>query len=154
MTSLIKRLNREELVMGGAFGAILTLVAGLSAWPAIPACSILWALGGTYNKAFRRFGVPAVVLVALWPPAPGNCVAAAIVCLALHVGYGVPSAQPPDPGSTLAQWLGRIVLARHLDWSVRMAYGALCGIGFWSLGLWWPPVALAVLFPIVEEFVP
>lgn len=98
-------LNRQELWLG--FLATITLYFKIGLWviPLAILCSILWALGGAYEKIIRRLGVPvAVCLVSfmlyksylIWFSMPfGYAI--------LTIGDGYPDSS--DKGS----WLGRQV---------------------------------------------
>lgn len=99
-------LNKEELFVGAFYGLLFAPVLG---WLAVPLgiwTSFAWALGGTYNKAWRRFGcslVPAILISAQhgWH----HLFSFPMAWAALSIGYGIPSQYPPDDGSVM----GRIV---------------------------------------------
>ena len=57
----------------------------------VPLCSMLFALGGTTNKAWRRYILPVVLYIGLLLLSCGLFKALAscgLLCLALHLGYG------------------------------------------------------------------
>lgn len=127
------KLNKEELLMGALVGFAYLSVIKWWALLAMPVCAVLWALGGTVNKAYRRFGVAFVMgLVAGWAmrsPYAGAMVAFA-TGVVMAIGYGVPTWQPPDKGS----WLGRFFFQKAgqnpvlTDIYVRATVGALFGL--------------------------
>lgn len=106
-----KALNREEIAVGFCVGLSSAVKIGWWAIPVALSSAYLWAAGGAKGddggkKAYRRIGVPAVWVVVVaaithdqwiltaWLPAHGVC----------RIGYGIPTTQPPDPGS----FLGRV----------------------------------------------
>jgi hypothetical protein len=102
-----KEFAPQELLLGACANSILIwIVPGDIAVPAIACSSVLWMLGGTFNKAIRRFGVP--VVCALSVGAHGWYLAAPVIgVIWLYQGDGFPDHRPTtaDAGS----WLGRFV---------------------------------------------
>lgn len=100
-------LNRNEFVIGMAFGILMTFVIG--PWSILLAqfTGLLWALGGAgYGRAFRFFGVPLLTFFfTIFHSQFYACIISSLICGAtLSVGYGIPSTQPPDNGSTLGRF--------------------------------------------------
>lgn len=101
------KLNKNELIVGGAFGLAHILFIGFWAIALAPVTALLWALGGAGHKWARRFAMPAIVAVA-WLIVRFNVLEAiaggsAAVGL-LSIGYGIPSFQPLDAGSGLGRF--------------------------------------------------
>lgn len=56
----------------------------------IPLCGVLFAVGGTYNKAWRRFGIPlltALVLFLCGVMSSKIAIVCGLLCGYLHLGY-------------------------------------------------------------------
>ncbi len=97
--------------MGLFFGLFLavhnlwiTLLSGLI-------CGILWALSGAgYSKLFRRLGCPFVLLLGhvLFYKSFIPFVSLLPIFGVLSLGYGIPSTQPPDEGSTLGRFFYKL----------------------------------------------
>ena len=103
-------MNFEEGALGAIFGLSLAFFIGwLALIPAV-ACGFLWAYGGSgAGKAWRRVGVPlvalaAIVLARLPVDLFQALVMTGIALAVLTLGYGTPSTQPPDEGSTLGKF--------------------------------------------------
>lgn len=105
------KLNTQEFEIG--FVAAITSIFAIGWLWGIPlalSCSLLWALGGTFNKAIRRFGVPALILLDV-----GHFngyktvyfVGMAVGILILHLGDGFPDHRPETASS--GSFLGRLV---------------------------------------------
>ena len=97
----------QEFIIG--FLAPVALIAKLSLIQLAPVCiisSLLWALGGTFKTALRRFLLPFVPLLFMHP-AWATLLAPVIGIAVLHIGDGFPDHRPTtaDEGS----WLGRQV---------------------------------------------
>lgn len=110
------KLNKEEMALGGVFGAAFSFFIG-PLWAALLAlaCAFLWAVGGSgAGRAWRYLGVPASVLAVL-SVAPGLCgghlyfglalASAGLAALVLTMGYGIPThtETTKDPGSALGR---------------------------------------------------
>jgi hypothetical protein len=97
-----------DFFYGSILGAI-GLLFGLS-WffvLTVPACAILYAVGGDekYQSGYRDVGCAAVNSIALIL-ATGNLLflgAGLAVFGVLTIGLGLPSTQPPDPGSPVGR---------------------------------------------------
>lgn len=103
----MKKLNLEELLIGGLFGLLMVVFIGLWALVLSPICALFWALSGAgYSKLFRRLGCPLLACLAIylvhhqlliWISLP-------LSFGVLSIGYGIPSTQPPDTGSSLGRF--------------------------------------------------
>jgi len=102
------KLNKEELTIASILTAIATPFPPML-W-AVPVCAFLWALTGSeskYNyKLWRRLGVPLIWASTLWTWQAFLCVPIAFAFLSL--GYGLPSTQPPDEGSSLGKVMWKL----------------------------------------------
>jgi len=101
----LKRLNREELLIGLIFGLCFLGVIGW--WAVLLAfiTSLLWALTGAgYSKLLRRVGVPlaACLFVALVRQYYPIFVSLPLAMIPLSLGYGIPSQN--DAGSPLGRF--------------------------------------------------
>jgi hypothetical protein len=103
-----KRFSPQELFVG-AFAAAGTIrFLGWKLGLAVMAGSaVLWVLGGTYKKAIRRFGVPALIGAFAYFTGHWSPIATGLGVAVLHLGDGFPDrrATTKDEGS----WLGRMV---------------------------------------------
>lgn len=111
-----KKFSKQEIVIGAV--ASVTTVFVLGPWGLLVSAlsGLLWVLGGTYLKAIRRWGVPALQLaatIALRGFSVQAALVAAIGVALLHIGDGFPDRRPTtqDAGS----WLGRLVECFILD---------------------------------------
>lgn len=100
-----KSLNKNELIVGAVFGAVLSLFTGPIGLLAVPFISVLWAIGGSgEGRAFRYIGVPAVGFVFL-PHTLAYIIGSVVAGALLTIGYGIPTIAPGRPdhdeGSTL-----------------------------------------------------
>ena len=108
------RLNKEELAMGAVFGLSLIGFAGWWSILAAAVCSVLWALGGSKNKLWRRCGCAVVVQItamSLGVPILVHALMFWAVFGCLSIGYGIPSFMPApvDSGSWLGQRVFKVV---------------------------------------------
>lgn len=106
-----KMLSLEEMFIGHGIQFPFYFVIGWWVLPLALVSSMLWAYGGAEgtSKAWRRIGVPAATagfVVAFNPTMVWMLAFIPAGWGALTVGYGMPSTQPPDEGSTL----GRLML--------------------------------------------
>ena len=71
------------------------------------ACGVCWMLGGTFNKAIRRYLVPILVFLAMGVPNLYHYIALSVGILILHIGDGYPDYRVStwDEGSDLGQWV-------------------------------------------------
>lgn len=108
----------------------------------------LWALGGTLHKAYRRFGVPGAiclaVLIASWPSDAwgffGTALAFGVMVLGASLGYGIPSIQPEDAGSAIGSFWFDIFdeNERLANVATRATVGLVFGTaGVFLGGAWW-----------------
>lgn len=126
-----KRLNREELLVGACVGGVFILKFGVVATLIVPICSVLWALGGSVNKAFRRVGV-AVVPAALAAVLTGSAWPLLAIPAAfgvMSIGYGIPSTLPPDAGSLLGRFFFKH-FPEHADLFTRGTLYVLLALAF------------------------
>ncbi len=102
--------NIEEACVGGMVGAAFCYILGWWSLLTIPACAVLWWLGGAdgFSKGWRRVGVPIVLALFLsialrsfWPVL-GGC----IMFPVLTIGYGLPSYG--DAGSPLGRFVCKL----------------------------------------------
>ena len=104
-------LNRNELITGAIFGISFVWILGVYALALAPIAALLWALGGSVKKAYRRIGVPVAVAIFLslvlseWIR-PALTIPGAFGILS--IGYGIPSTQPPDAGSVLGRFFFKL----------------------------------------------
>lgn len=108
-------LNKYELINGAVFAACLSVLIGWWALPLIPLFAFLWAWTGAGHGAFwRKILMPFIVCLVvflfhnhwskywIWLSFP-------LSAIVLSLGYGIPSTQPPDPGSPLGRfWHKRV----------------------------------------------
>lgn len=106
-------LNREEMLYGAFFGASLFFWSGFWAIPAAVICAAFWALGGAPNLSagWRRLGCPIVQAGTLYAATRYPWVVVSVLPAFgfLSLGYGIPSTQPYDEGSTLGKFFSRSV---------------------------------------------
>jgi hypothetical protein len=106
------KLNKEELVIGFILGLGFFWAIGWWCVPLALVTSLLWALGGYGlwgTKAWRRFGIPLVLMAIIRPFGIPTIVASVFTAVLLSIGYGSRSTQPFDPGSPLGNfWLDRV----------------------------------------------
>lgn len=110
----MKPYSKQEFFIG--LVALLPSAILLKWWGVVVAvlCGVLWVLGGTYHKAIRRWGVPALRLLAVgillgW--SRQAFAAAAIGVAVLYQGDGFPDHRPTtlDPGSRLGRFVERFI---------------------------------------------
>lgn len=139
---MIKKLNIEELCVGAFIQFPFYFIIGWWVIPLMIISAILWAVGGSGPKLFRRLGVPIATSLAivLWNfqywtvlalfVAPGWGV--------ISIGYGMPD--KTDKGSFLGRfYLGQLknyafanmatrVTTYMLYWSVMVVVGKVLGV--------------------------
>lgn len=160
----MKPLNKSELVLGAIYGGVWAYFLGWWALLTVPACAVLWAVGGSgYGHAWRVVGCPVVLGAALWlskhdltPPA-----AAALSGVVLSLGYGIPTTHPVDPGSPIGRFWFQLLQMREnaASAATRATIGLLIALSFvalakysfsaWVLGVF----LLTALFPVTDRFV-
>ena len=119
------KLNTNEALVGDLYGLFFAIKVGWWAVPLSIACGILWSMGGTVNKAYRRVGcslLPVLVVfihsqdgtgtLNLWPWLSFP-LAYAVLC----IGYGMPSSQPYDEGSALGRFWDRVFVLSSDYWA-------------------------------------
>ncbi len=129
-------LNKEEFVSGSVIALAWFMFTGVWTWLTVPAIGLLWALGGSVDKAYRRYGVP-VLLVLCILLAKGNawvaddCSEVVFLLLGsavglyavLCIGYGMPTWDQNDVKVDEGSWLGNIcyklVKGEPHWWAVR-----------------------------------
>lgn len=117
-------LNKKEMALGAGFGAALSFFVGpIFGLTSTCACAFLWAFGGSgAGRVYRYAGVPLVTLAVLSiAKSPGGQITPLVAigstfaaCLILSMGYGIPTLQPPDEGSTLGRFVYKLAL-RHVS---------------------------------------
>jgi ribose/xylose/arabinose/galactoside ABC-type transport system permease subunit len=135
----MKNLNKEELLIGAIFGLTFWFVLGWWVIPVAICTSLLWAIGGTYGHSIRVFGVPSIVCTAAYLLSHKWLVLISYPfgALILSMGYGIPSTQPPDAGSTLGRfWWG--ICKQNPFWTDVCTRGTI----YLLLGLVFLPVYL------------
>lgn len=119
----MKQLNKEELAYGFVFGASMAYWTHLWAIPTAVICAYLWARSGMEGEAkfWRRVLCPVIQNAALtisiqYSPEfiIASMAAGACATMMLSVGYGIPSTQPPDPGSVLGRYFFRLAKGNEL----------------------------------------
>lgn len=119
----MKQLNKEELAYGFVFGASMVYWTHLWAIPTAVICAYLWARSGMEGEAkfWRRVLCPVAQNVALAVSIPfspefliASTAAGFCATLMLSVGYGIPSTQPPDPGSVLGRYFFKLAKGNEL----------------------------------------
>lgn len=113
---------RSDLLKGYVYGLLSIFAIGLWGLWAAWITAGLWAAGGAglyETKAWRRVGCPLLICSAFFPLHHlGAAVSFVLQFGAFSIGYGVPSAQPPDAGS----WLGRTFGDRaFIIWALILA---------------------------------
>lgn len=98
----------EELLIGALIGSAYAGYFGHWTWVVAPVVTALWRMGGAdgYSKAYRRIGVPATIC-GVCLILTGNyafVVSGLLMWGVLTIGYGIPSTQPPDEGSTIGRF--------------------------------------------------
>lgn len=151
------KLNKEELGLGAAFG--FSFVFYITVIPAVIlglVCAALWAVGGSgAGRAWRFVGVPVAALAALFvmrvPIQLLHALASTGVALGvLTMGYGIPSTQPPDAGSTLGRFFYKLAGGneRAANFLTRGFLALLLGLAYiplaWIIGVAYLPQILGV----------
>ena len=138
-----------DFLYGAILGAIALLFgAGWFGLVTIPACAILYAMGGDndWKSVWRDFGCAAVNSICLIL-ATGNLLflgAGIAVYGLLTVGLGLPSTQPADPGSPVGQIAWR--LAKGKQWLANLYTHLFFYASTWAVyfamsvsrGILWP----------------
>lgn len=114
LMSTKKQVSWQEFGMGALATVLSFAFIGWWALVLSPACGLLWMLGGTYDKAIRRWGVNAVLLAAAvlssgwhwWYTA-----AFILGVIVLYQGDGFPDHRPTtkDPGSRLGRLVEKFI---------------------------------------------
>jgi len=104
----MNRLSIDEFFRGFVGTLVLTIVLGWIGILLSLVCGVLYMLGGTFNKAIRRFGIPLLILAVCslkgfhWYYLFGL-----LGFLILSIGDGFPDHRPTtqDEGSALGRWV-------------------------------------------------
>ena len=117
---MIYGLNVEELIVGGVFGAFLSVFIGAWAILTAPLCAFLWAwTGAGHGAIWRKVLMPAIACLAIfavkhhwqvWIGFP-------FMCLVLAQGYGIPDSG--DKGSPLGRYFTKKFQGSH--WKANLA---------------------------------
>ena len=109
----MNKISKQEFVVGFAATITLAFKIGWYATPLSIACSVLWAIGGTYAKFIRREGVSILCgTVACLVLRNSFCLfAIPAAMLVLHQGDGFPDHRPTtlDEGSRIGKFIERFV---------------------------------------------
>ena len=109
----LNRSNIEDFTIGAIIGfGTAPWIGCLSCWTAL-ASGLCYMQGGISHKWIRRFGCTA----ALWLPIAWVVkenfwlffICGGWTLAVFHVGYGLPSIQPPDEGSALGRFWCRVM---------------------------------------------
>ena len=128
--------NKEELLTGFCFGFsyLLYLGVGYAVLGGI-ITALLWRAGGEYKKAYRRFGVPLVLLPIILATREYQFLITMVMWVGvLSLGYGIPD--KTDAGS----WLGRFMWSKiqnktedDASVSVRLVLAVLFWVSFFPM---------------------
>ena len=134
------RLNTEEIVYGAVFGASLFLWTKWLAIPCALICALLWAIGGSGTKLFRRLGCPVVQAVAIHITTGSLTTFLSIIPAfgILSIGYGIPDST--DKGSTLGRFFYDLTGRNNL-------YANLFTRGLIMVMLWW-----SFILPLIKTW--
>ena len=120
------KLNKEELLVGFIYGScVWPLISWLAIIPGI-VCALLWAIGGSGPKLYRRIGVPlamgcSLVFTSLW-----LLITIGPLIGIVSIGYGMPDAT--DEGSWLGRFYSRFLSYKAANWATRFTVFALFNI--------------------------
>ena len=120
------KLNPEEILVGGIYGACCWPL--LSWWAVIPGviCSLLWAIGGAGPKMVRRLGVPAVMAVCLSFTSLWLLITMLPLWGIVSIGYGMPG--PDDKGSIFGRFYSKFLSYKAANWATRLTVFVLFNI--------------------------
>jgi len=169
-------MNKEELAVGFIIAG--AWIVFLKAWLylAFPLVAFLWALGGSEDKSYRRYGVPGVLIGCILLAGGWNTwlLASAVGLIAvLSMGYGIPTWDQNnvniDEGSFLGRICYKLVGGKPAYWDTnsqekatmlcRGFVGALIALALvplaWvSLGGWiFGAITCAIGYPLVVKIV-
>lgn len=103
-------LDQKDFVAGVIYGLFSVFGAGFFGFVVAMVTGFLWAMGGAGvwgTNFWRRYLCP-LVMGAVFSIAGFNphfcAVSAALQIVAMHIGYSMPSMQPPDRGSFLGRF--------------------------------------------------
>lgn len=157
------KLNKSELAIGACAGLAGAGYLGFWTLLAAPLCALLWALGGSHHKAFRRVGVPCTLgfLLGLTTHSLAVVPVALMMYGVLCIGYGIPDVNDPK-GSFLGAFWYRVTGEDGLraDIFTRATVGLLFGLTFLplvALSSWihfvQAPGLLVMAFPMLEYLI-
>lgn len=133
----LKQIDAKIDYFYGAMFGVIPLLFGAGWWAllTVPACAVLYAMGGDddFQSGYRDVGCAAVNSIALIM-ATGNLLflgAGVAIFGLLTVGLGLPSTQPPDAGSPVGQiaWS----LARGVEWLANFYTHAFMYATAWAV---------------------
>lgn len=165
------KLTKEELLVGASVAAVWTPFLGLWCLLAIPAASVMWAIGGAGKLSVRRFGVPIIIVFCACACLQEGTPLISLLpfMAALHIGYGIPSFNGPgntmdDKGSMLGRFWFKVLKTptpptekqlRLVNIFTRCTFALAIGLslfalgfvdsGFWSFGV----LLLMLLIPTI-----
>lgn len=129
------KLSTSELITGASVGLFFWPWLGVYSIGLSSACSLLWALGGSENKAYRRIGVPVVISIFLLI-GTGKLTSLLTIPGAfgvLSIGYGIPDFNDPK-GSFLGRFFYNLS-PRFANLLTRGTIFTLLGINY--VGILW-----------------
>jgi hypothetical protein len=102
----VARAEIEDILLGCILGALTFPIIGLWSLVSVVACAYFWWKGGRKGNSWQVYGctvscyLPMFLVSQNWmvliPAIPTGVL--------LSMGYGIPSTQPPDKGSTLGRF--------------------------------------------------
>ena len=111
------KINLNEFSLGVFFGLMFYPVIGMNAVLMAPITGLLWALGGSENKAFRRFGIPLTTAIFT-----GLFIGSLLAIPVFMIGYGVRDVNEAV-GSTLGEFWFKIT--RNIDMTNILTRGTI-----------------------------
>lgn len=114
---MMLNLNIEELIIGAIFGGVSFPIIKWWALLTVPLCSFLWAwTGAGHGAIWRKGGCPIVAIGSVYIVRHhwSAWIGLIPMIIVMAQGYGIPTTQPPDPGSALGRWAFK--LARRKEW--------------------------------------